>query len=100
MGSKVGVEHLIEAIERTDDYEYIASLSLAKMGVRDAIPAIIRKLEGFDHAFYSNAENQPKLSAWLSYLKLLGGELPDHLRQRFTAPDVHPFVSAAVRAHS
>lgn len=93
MGSRIGIEHLLHTIRTGTDYDLLAATSLAKVGVEDAIPALIERLENLQSAFYSKRENAPMINTFLSALVKLGGKLPAHLRERFTAPDVPPDLS-------
>ena len=93
MGSRIGVEHLLHTLRTGADYDTVASTSLAKAGIKDAIPALIERLERFQPAFYTEKENAPMVHNFLAALKQLGGNLPAHLKERFTAPDVPPDLS-------
>jgi hypothetical protein len=96
LGSTIGVEYLIDTIRTGADYDTVAATSLAKMGRRDALPALIQRLESLDRAFYCRRENAPQIHNFLSAVKRLGGELPPLLKERFTAPDVPPDLSGLI----
>jgi HEAT repeat protein len=97
LGSSVGVEHLIEAVKTSAGCENLAATSLAKAGVKTACPALIEKLENLDHSFYVKRENAPYIHTFLVALQQLGGTLPPHLRERFTAPAVPADLARFVR---
>src|SRR5258708_2564962 len=82
MGSRIGVEHLFDTVRKGADYDALAATSLAKADLRDAVPALVARLEDFDHMFYSKRENAPKINTFLVALKQLGGELPSRLKER------------------
>ncbi len=97
MGSRTGVEHLLDTIRKGADYDALAATSLAKAGLQDAVPALIERLESLDPSFCSKRENAPRVNTFLVALKQLGGKLPAHLRARFTASDVPPDLSRFVQ---
>jgi hypothetical protein len=96
MGSRIGIEHLLHTIRTGADYDTLAATSLAKARIEGAVPALIEKLESLQPAFYSKRENAPTVNTFLAALKQLGGKLPAHLRERFTASDVTPDLSRFV----
>lgn len=97
MGSRIGVDHLIDALRTGADYDALAATSLAKAGLPDAIPALIERLERFDSTFCSKRENAPRINTFLVALDQLGGKLPAHLKARFTASNVPPDLSRFVQ---
>jgi hypothetical protein len=97
LGSNVGIDHLIKTVNTSTGYENLAATSLAKAGVKAACPALIEKLERLDHSFYAKRENAPYIRTFLVALDRLGGALPLHLKERFTALDVPADLARFIR---
>jgi hypothetical protein len=97
LGSAIGVESLLHEIKRAGEHQLLATISLAKAGIKEACSVIIERLSSLGSDFYTKSENGPFINTYLIALEMLKEPLPQDLRTRFTSPEVPQSIRAFIK---
>jgi len=93
LGSKSGIQTLLDSIGTGSRVELLAVNSLVKSKTQDACPLLIQRLDSFEREFYLRPENAPYVNAFIIALERLNCELPSQLGERFKSPEVPKYIS-------
>lgn len=88
LGSRNGIDLLLDAVRKPGSNHLLAVTSLAKANIVEASDPILEALRSCKPDFYMRRENAPYLETHLAALRRLGRDLPDDLKSRFTGMDV------------
>lgn len=97
LGSRSGVEDVLEALNLEDQNQFLAANKLASAGIKSAIGPIENLLRTYVFTKPLDDSLAPKIGSFINALKILGAEIPTDIREHLDRPGVSKFITAYLR---
>lgn len=88
LGSKTGINLLLDTAKRPGENQLLAVISLAKANIQESYDAIVEGLRNYGPEFYMKRQNAPLVQTFLTALQDLKHPLPKDLKDNLTAARV------------